>query len=549
MKKNTGKKKTTYYRQKKASVKSKDTQNEKVKTESRKVTKTKKTNEENDIKFYSLDEVGVNLESLNKPEKKKEVNKKEDALKQELTEEKEAQDVLEKNDEANFNATNSSVNDEHFDDNNIKSIEDAENGREATLKEILERNLENNFGNSDKNESNFDEAANLSNDSSSGEEEAYETTTDLNEANQVDYEKDVTSKNGTSKSKSSFYLSYEKRLVLNIVSIIVLFMLSFVIFLSSISIKSRSSVVYNQSSNLSYDVTLKDNDYYNDDNLSENMQYIASLIDYIDVDFNYYFSASSSFDYTYTYYIESYVSVTDGDDTSNVIYSKTDKLTEPITVANDNSSSFNISQTVRVNYDEYNDLVKEFKSTYGLSADSNLVLSLRLEIKDKQGTVIRSSSASDTTRITIPLTQQLVSIKLNSEDINNSNNINVYQDFSIRNKFTFVLSIIVLLSALASIVRLIIFIKKTTRKKNAYENALAKILREYDRVIVNAKKLPIISGEVIDVKSFNELLDVRDNIEQPIIFYELHKGQKSIFIVKSEVNTYRYILKLPDLEK
>ena len=194
-------------------------------------------------------------------------------------------------------------------------------------------------------------------------------------------------------------------------------------------------------------------------------------------------------------------------------------------------------------------MVKEFKSTYGLSADSNLILSLRLEIKDKEGTVIRNSNSNNTTKITIPLTQQLVNIELDPEDVNNSNNIRVYQDFSISNKTTFILSIIIFLSAIASLVRLIVFIKKTSRKKSNYENVLSRILREYDRVIVNAKKVPVITGDVIDVNSFNELLDVRDNIEKPIIFYELHKGQKSVFIVNSDTNVYRYILKQSDLEK
>ena len=81
-----------------------------------------------------------------------------------------------------------------------------------------------------------------------------------------------------------------------------------------------------------------------------------------------------------------------------------------------------------------------------------------------------------------------------------------------------------------------------------YDLTLAKILREYDRVIVNSKKIVNMDGEVIDVKSFNELLDVRDNIEKPIIFSEIHKGLKSVFIVKTSNETYRYILKLADLE-
>ena len=93
--------------------------------------------------------------------------------------------------------------------------------------------------------------------------------------------------------------------------------------------------------------------------------------------------------------------------------------------------------------------------------------------------------------------------------------------------------------------------RKTSAKKSLYDVTLSKILREYDRVIVNSKKIVDLNNEkeIIDVNSFTELLDVRDNLEKPIIFSEVHKGQKSVFIVKTSNETYRYVLKLADLEK
>ena len=93
------------------------------------------------------------------------------------------------------------------------------------------------------------------------------------------------------------------------------------------------------------------------------------------------------------------------------------------------------------------------------------------------------------------------------------------------------------------------FLRKTSTKKTIYDITLSKILREYDRVIVNSRKPIAITGEIIELSSFNELLDVRDNLEKPIIFKEIHKGQKSEFAVKNGDETYRYVLKLADLEK
>ncbi len=345
------------------------------------------------------------------------------------------------------------------------------------------------------------------------------------------------------------YISYNTRLLINVVGIIIFFVLSLVFLVSSISVKARRNVLYNQASNLDYKVYLKPNDYYKEPYLGKNMQYIANLIDNIDISFNYNFSANQNINYTYMYYVKADVSVTDTDDKSKVIYSKSDRLTEPVTINKENSNGFTISQNAKINYSEYNDLVKSFKSSYGISANSNLVLSLCIEIRDEKGNLIRSTDSADTMKITIPLTEQMIDIKMDYKEVNNSNNVSIYKDFSISNRITLALSIISIIISLGFLVRLIMFINKTSPKKTLYDLTLAKILREYDRVIVDSKKNVNMDGEVIDVKSFNELLDVRDNIEKPIIFSEVHRGLKSVFIVKTSNETYRYVLKLADLER
>lgn len=348
--------------------------------------------------------------------------------------------------------------------------------------------------------------------------------------------------------KSSFYLSYNARLLINIVCIVVFMLLSVFLLISSISIKARSNVLYRQTSNLDYKVYLKPNDFYKEPFLSKNMQYIASIIDNVDVDFNYNFNVNQLIDYKYTYYIKADVAVTDPQDETKIIYSKSDKLTEPNTIDMQNSVGFNIAENVKIDYAKYNDLVKAFKSSYGINANSNLTLSLCLEIVDSKGNMIKSLD-SETMKLIIPLTEQMIDIKMDYKEINNSNNVNIYKDFNISNKITFALSIISFIAMIVFIIKLVIFMNRTAPKKTIYDTTLARILREYDRVIVNSRKLVDLSDHVIDVDNFNELLDVRDNLEKPIIFSEIHKRQKSVFIVKTAHETYRYILKLVDLEK
>ena len=349
------------------------------------------------------------------------------------------------------------------------------------------------------------------------------------------------------KKKDKIYLDYNARLLINIGCIVLCFILSLSFLFLSISINKKSDVTYKQTSNLDYKVFLKENEYYKEPYLNKNMQYIASLIDNIDVKFDYNFNVDKEIDYRYTYYINSEIRVTDPNDKSKVIYSKVDKLTEPSLVSKEKSLGFSILEQVKIDYAKYNKLVNDFKNSYVLNADSNLILSLCVDIEDSKGNKIKNVD-SDNMNLIIPLTEKVININMDYKEVNNINNVKVYKEFSISNVFTFVLAIILLIGMLLFILNLIRFIRKTTVKKTEYDIMLSKILREYDRLIVNTKKDIEVTGEIIDVNDFNELLDVRDNLEKPILFREIHKGQKSVFIVKNNKENYRYILKLADLQ-
>ena len=352
-------------------------------------------------------------------------------------------------------------------------------------------------------------------------------------------------------SKNNRYISYNERLIAHIVCIVLLFIIGVSFVISSISIKSNSSVLYNQSSNIDYKVYLQPNDYYKEPYLDKNMQYIANLIDNIDVNFNYIFNANQNINYEYSYYVMAETSVTDSQDKAKVIYSKSDKVIEPVSFKKNNSNGFIINQNVKVNYSQYNDLVKSFKSSYAISADSNLVLSLCVQIKDEKGNIIRNYD-TDKVSLKITLSEQMINISMDSKPVNNSNNnVNVYKSFFISNKVLFGVGIASFIASILFTFKLILFVNKTSVKKSIYDVTLAKILREYDRVIVNSKKMLNVdnSNNIIDVNNFSELLDVRDNLEKPIVFYEIHKGQKSVFLVKTSSELYRYVLKLSDLER
>ena len=73
-------------------------------------------------------------------------------------------------------------------------------------------------------------------------------------------------------------------------------------------------------------------------------------------------------------------------------------------------------------------------------------------------------------------------------------------------------------------------------------------MKEYDRIIVTLSKMPNLDEyKIIEVDSFEELLDAKQNLDKPILHIEIHKNQKSCFLILSGNEAYRYILKEVDL--
>ena len=66
--------------------------------------------------------------------------------------------------------------------------------------------------------------------------------------------------------------------------------------------------------------------------------------------------------------------------------------------------------------------------------------------------------------------------------------------------------------------------------------------------IVISKTMPDLANfKVYDIISFDELLDVHNVLQKPIMYVKIH-NEKSYFIVKNEGELYRYTMKAVDLE-
>lgn len=338
--------------------------------------------------------------------------------------------------------------------------------------------------------------------------------------------------------------SNSKRRFLLILVLFVIFILGIILTLSSIS--KVNTIGSREMGNVDYKVYLKDNEFYQNKYLGKGMQYIASLINTVNIDFNYTNQYTNVVNYEYDYDITAKILVTDKYDNSKVLYEK-----EEVVVKNKHNSGvdddFNINENIDIDYDKYNSYVTSFKDTYALDVDSNLIVTMNINYKGSYNSKDISTKQSKL-NITIPLTKNTIDISMNTNKVDNNIDIAVDQKV-ISNKTVFALGII--LSGL-SLLTIIILLVTKNNKNDIYYKEINRILKNYDRLIITSSQPSIDETNyknVIRVMTIEELIDVTEISNEPIIYYEVVPGEKSYFIVLKQDTLYKLTISKAYLEK
>ena len=313
----------------------------------------------------------------------------------------------------------------------------------------------------------------------------------------------------------------------------------------------QEEVSYKSSSNVSYKVYLLDNDYFDEPYLGMNRTYISSLINYIDINFNYNLNFSNFVSGKYTYYIKGIIAADKVKDDDSSYWSKSYILKEPVTISYDNQNSFNIDTNAKVDYQKYNSLLNEFRKDYGISFDGTFKVQLVIESESNATNIKESIPVDSLIEVRVPLTQQVIDLSI---DLSNNDNEGEVSETIVNNtssNYVFlglgILFMSVTLCLLWLIFRYIIFIYLS---KSEYSKTLKKILSTYDSVIVNVSNLPNLNDlKVIEVNTFSELIDAHSEVRMPINYYEEVADCKSVFVLVSTNMAWVYTLINHEYEK
>lgn len=301
---------------------------------------------------------------------------------------------------------------------------------------------------------------------------------------------------------------------------------------------------YNVTRNSDYKVYLKNNNYINQEYMGMNATYITDLVDYIDTNFRYNYNVSQKATSKCNYSVIAELNVEyypTGQTQGTRLWSKEYTILEPKRLEL-NNNQININENVKIEFNKFNEEVKDFKEQFGLPIkaylDVKLIVNSEINVSESEK-VEKDDSIID---LKMDLNQQVFNITQNYEPIKKGQ---VFDETTGKKGNNVMLLIIGIgLFVFSSLGILNIFRKIIlSNRKTDYEVALNRILKNYGDIVAEIVTPTETEGlKIIDVKNFDQLLDIEEEIRMPILFYETVEGEEGEFTIIYDNIVYRYIL-------
>lgn len=331
--------------------------------------------------------------------------------------------------------------------------------------------------------------------------------------------------------------------------IALIFVLATSFFMIYIQRSKQQYVSYNEKSNIDYVVRYKDNDFFDEKNITADREYIASLINYIDTDFNYKISIDDmDVEYKYTYRVEANV-VVKNKDNKNLFYDKTEILVnEKESIST--SKEVNINEKVLIDYNKYNNLIKKFVNVYDLkNAESTLNINMYVNVVGSCEDFTNNSKNERVITLSIPLTEDTIAIDFVDNIVNSSNNVMKCNTYT-NNGFFLVIGIILSIIDFGLLILVIRYEVKTRTAETIYEKKLKKILNNYGgNIQILGNDFDFREYQLLKIEDFSDMLEISDKLREPILMRENKEKTGAYFVIPSNTKLlYVYRLKISDIE-
>lgn len=299
---------------------------------------------------------------------------------------------------------------------------------------------------------------------------------------------------------------------------------------------------YKEKGNIDYVVNLKSGNFLNEESLASGEIYYADTIDSVDT--NYKYSADFTHPVTgeYSYYFVAKVTAERG--MGEQVWSKTTQLTEKTTKKINNSKKLSIDAKQPIYYQDYNKVLQDFIDNYSAPSTGKLIVQLVVEGKFDTEIMDRAATLKSTIDLTMPLAQESIKFTVSADTDNNgkiyTKKVDIDNDSRRFSRFAGMLVVVSIIYLIVCQIRA----DYIERKKHAYEYTVKKLRDDYDNLIVDLTKAPAVGKlHLVEVMEFDELLDVRNSVKQPINYFEAKDGAH--FILINDRLAWEYVVRKP----
>lgn len=338
-----------------------------------------------------------------------------------------------------------------------------------------------------------------------------------------------------------------KNILRNIcISLVVLF-IGVIAIVKSIKVEKeveKTLYNYNINENAIYTVKYYENEFFESQTLEMNRTYISSLVENINMNYIYSFSGNKKSNMKYEYQIVAvstirYQSVDHQDEP--ILWSKQYTLVEPKEFEID-KSNYVINENFTIDFATYNNEVTNFKRTLKLPIKADLQIKLvvktQADVSEVENIVVENSIMS----MSMDLNEDVFIIEKQFENANTKAITEKTEAKKEINKVPLILgSIFVIVGVMIVLDSIRKFIKFS--QKTDYAIALNRILKNYGDIVAEiVSPIEIDNLNIIEVKNFDQLLDIEEEVRMPILFYETIPGEQGEFVIVCDNMAYRYVI-------
>ena len=310
-------------------------------------------------------------------------------------------------------------------------------------------------------------------------------------------------------------------------------------------------IEYTEGSSSTYKVHYKDNAFFEEEWLAPGQSYVSALVDDIRTDFHYELHMDTpnvAFDYTYELVAQTVIS----DKTSGAhIYDPVDVIIPKTTKSVSGSDSFVVDESAIIDFAAYNSLATQFIEIYGLkNAKAALWVTLKVDVLSASDEFDMNNENTHSVSMLIPLCDINFSIE-NMTSLPNGESKILACKTNDNQKMYLGCSIAMSLLALLLAAVLVLFAYLTKNEDVTYANKVRKLLSAYRSFIQRIYgEFDATGYQIVQIKSFTELLRIRDTIQSPVLMSENKDETRAQFLVPTNTKIlYLYEIRVENYEE